>query len=53
MKDSFYGYEVKNFNRQVKNNMEKFYDDFMFQISIAVFEQISRCKNFTTIMQVN
>ena len=44
MKDSFYGYEVKNFNRQVKNNMEKFYDDFMFQISKAKFEQLMRSK---------
>ncbi len=26
-----YGYETKNFNRQVKNNIEKFDDDFMFQ----------------------
>ena len=25
-----YGYETKNFNRQVKNNIEKFDDDFMF-----------------------
>lgn len=25
-----YGYETKNFNRQVKNNIEKFDNDFMF-----------------------
>lgn len=25
-----YGYETKNSNRQVKNNIEKFDDDFMF-----------------------
>ena len=31
---SFYGYETKNFNRQVKNNAEKFEgDDFMFQLT--------------------
>lgn len=28
-----YGYETKNFNRQVKNNIEKFDDDFMFQLT--------------------
>ena len=29
-----YGYETKNFNRQVKNNSAKFEgDDFMFQLS--------------------
>lgn len=39
-----YGYETKNFNRQVKNNIEKFPDDFMFQLT---FEEASRCKNFT------
>ncbi len=27
-----YGYETKNFNRQVKNNIEKFPDDMMFQM---------------------
>ena len=26
-----YEYETKNFNRQVKNNIEKFDEDFMFQ----------------------
>jgi hypothetical protein len=25
-----YGYETKNFNRQVKNNNDKFDEDFMF-----------------------
>ena len=29
-----YGYKTKNFNRQVKNNIEKFdEDDFMFQLN--------------------
>ena len=27
-----YGYETKNFNRQVKKNIEKFPGDFMFQL---------------------
>ncbi len=39
-----YGYETKNFNRQVKNNIEKFPDDFMFQLTS---DEASRCKNFT------
>jgi hypothetical protein len=29
-----YGYETKNFNRQVKNNSKKFQgDDFMFELT--------------------
>lgn len=39
-----YGYETKNFNRQVKNNIEKFPGDFMFKLTI---EEALRCKNFT------
>ena len=46
-----YGYETKNFNRQVKNNVKKFPDDFVFQLSPNESETISRCKNFTAIMQ--
>ena len=42
-----YGYETKNFNRQVKNNINKFPDDFRFQISQEESEQISWCKKFT------
>ena len=47
-----YGYETKRFNEQVKNNKPKFPEDFMFQLNQEEVEQISRCKNFTTIMQV-
>ncbi len=44
-----YGYETKNFNRQVKNNAEKFEgDDFMFQLTNDEFQEILRCKNFTS-----
>jgi len=39
-----YGYETKNFNRQVKNNIEKFPEDFMFQLTK---DEALRCKNFT------
>ena len=43
-----YGYETKNFNRQVKNNIEKFdEEDFMFQLNKEDLKQLSRCKNFT------
>lgn len=44
-----YGYETKNFNRQVKNNAGKFEgDDFMFQLTKDEFEEILRCKNSTS-----
>ena len=43
-----YGYETKNFNRQVKNNIEKFdEEDFMFQLTLEEFQNL-RCKNFTS-----
>lgn len=43
-----YGYETKNFNRQVKNNAAKFEgEDFMFQLTDKEVEELSRCKNFT------
>ena len=43
-----YGYETKNFKRQVKNNIEKFQgDDFMFELTKEETEELSRCKNFT------
>ena len=45
---AIYGYETKNFNRQVKNNYEKFKDeDFMFQLTKDETEILSRCRNFT------
>ena len=45
---TIYGYETKNFNRQVKNNIEKFEDeDFMFQLTETEFENL-RCKNSTS-----
>ena len=44
-----YGYETKNFNRQVKNNLEKFEgDDFMFQLTETEVDNFVRCKNFTS-----
>jgi len=42
-----YGYTTKNFNRQVKNNIERFDDDFRFQLTETEAE-ILRCKNCTS-----
>lgn len=43
-----YGYETKNFNRQVKNNAERFEgDQFMFQLTNEEVNDLSRCKNIT------
>ncbi len=42
-----YGYETKNFNRQVKNNIEKFDEDFMFQLSEEEMSNL-RCKFSTS-----
>ena len=44
-----YGYETKAFNRQVKNNIEKFEgEDFMFRLSRSELSICSRCKNCTS-----
>lgn len=43
-----YGYETKNFNRQVKNNIWKFEGaDFMFQLTEEEVDNL-RCKKFTS-----
>ena len=42
-----YGYTTKDFNRQVKNIIERFDDDFRFQLTKEEIEYLSRCKNFT------
>ena len=41
-----YGYEVKYLNRQVKRNIERFPEDFMFQITKKEVEEL-RCQNVT------
>jgi hypothetical protein len=46
-----YGYSTKRFNEQVKNNIEKFDDDFMFQLSRDEWE-ILRSKNLTSKSEV-
>ena len=39
-----YGYSTGAFNRQVKNNIERFAEDFRFQLSKREVEEL-RCKN--------
>ena len=39
-----YGYTTKAFNRQVKNNIEKFDNDFRFQVTKEEHYEILRCK---------
>ena len=42
-----YGYSTGAFNRQVKNNAEKFEgDDFMFRLNDEEASLVSRCKNY-------
>lgn len=44
-----YGYETRAFNRQVKNNVEKFEgEDFMFQLTRNKVRSLLRCKNCTS-----
>ena len=39
-----YGYSVKAFNQQVKNNIDKFDDDFRFQLTKDEYHAILRSK---------
>ena len=41
-----YGYTTKAFNQQVKNNIEKFDEDFMFQLTEYEYNSL-RSKNLT------
>ena len=44
-----YGYETKNFNRQVKNNAEKFEgEEFMFRLTHDEMDELVRCNFFTS-----
>lgn len=45
---SIYGYTTKAFNQQVKNNIEKFDDDFRFQLTKIEYEEILRSKILTS-----
>lgn len=39
-----YGYTTKAFNQQVKNNIEKFAEDFRFRLNSNEIEECSRSK---------
>ena len=43
-----YGYSTKAFNQQVKNNIEKFDDDFRFQLTQEETDSLSRSKILTS-----
>ena len=43
-----YGYTTKAFNQQVKNNISKFDEDFIFQLSKDEFKIILMLKNSTS-----
>ena len=45
-----YGYRTKVFNQQVKNNIEKFDEDFLFQLTELEIGELSR-SNFLTSIQ--
>ena len=42
-----YGYSTKAFNQQVKNNIEKFDEDFRFQLTWDELNSLSRSKKLT------
>lgn len=42
-----YGYTTKAFNQQVKNNSDRFDEDFRFQMTKEELEELSRSKNLT------
>ena len=44
---AIYGYETKRFNEQVKNNIERFDEDFRFQLTDEEVEKLSRSKFLT------
>ena len=43
-----YDYETKAFNQQVKNNIERFDEDFRFHLTDDEFNEILRSKNLTS-----
>ena len=43
-----YGYTTKRFNEQIKNNIERFDEDFRFQLTREEVEICSRSKNSST-----
>jgi len=48
-----YGYSVKAFNQQVKNNIEKFDEDFRFQLTWEELERISFLRSRSKFLTLN
>lgn len=46
-----YGYTTKRFNEQVKNNLEKFDEDFRFQLTKAEVDYLISRSKISTSMQ--
>lgn len=44
-----YGYSTSAFNQQVKNNIDKFDEDFRFQLTKDEVEELSMSKNLISI----
>ena len=42
-----YGYETKRFNEQIRNNIAKFDDDFMFRLTLQEWDSVLRSKKST------
>ena len=47
-----YGYSTKAFNQQVKNNIERFDEDFRFQLTDEEVSELSRLKILTSMQEV-
>ena len=50
--DKIYGYSTKAFNQQVKNNIERFDEDFRFQLSDAevVYDRVDSYQSLLNVM---
>ena len=48
-----YGYETKRFNEQVRRNLNRFDNDFMFQLTMDEFDCILRSQNATANLNMN
>lgn len=42
-----YGYTTKSFNQQIKNNIDRFDDEYRFQLTKKEYNNILRSKNLT------
>ena len=49
---TIYGYTTKAFNQQVRNNVERFPEDFRFQLTRKEVEEIMRSKKLTSMLRI-